>query len=210
MISMITDLNNLIRLKKSQIRLADEMLARAYHDDPVFTYFIPKNSERKRLSPYIFQFLLRYGVLYGEAYATSPNMEGVAIWLPYEKAEITPWRAIRSGFLSLYFRVGKEVISRMSHFTEYDYKLQYRHANFQHWYGFLMGVDLKFQGRGYASALMKPMLARADQEHLPFYLETHKERNVSVYKHYGFKVVEKDTIPGTHITHWAMLRKKSS
>ena len=45
----------------------------------LFAFFIPDASERKNKSHYIFEFLIRYGVLYGEAYATSSNLEGVAV-----------------------------------------------------------------------------------------------------------------------------------
>jgi hypothetical protein len=51
------------------------------------------------------------------------------------------------------------------------------------------------------------MFARMDTEHLPCYLETHNQKNVPIYRHYGFKVVEEDIVPGTEITHWAMLRQ---
>jgi len=206
----ITNLKDLFRLTKTQIKPAARMFARAFHDDPVFSYFIPDAFKRKNKSPFIFEFIIRYGLLYGEAYATSPNLEGVVMWLPYEKAEMTLWRIIRSGGFSLYFRVGKDVVSRMIFYTEYAYCLQARLAPFPHWYGFLMGVDPVFQGKGHASALIKPMLDRLDRKHLPCYLETHKEKNVSIYKHYGFELIHEETIPRTSINHWIMLRKPIS
>jgi hypothetical protein len=51
------------------------------------------------------------------------------------------------------------------------------------------------------------MLARIDEEGLPCYLETLVERNVLLYKHFGFKVIEKAAIPRTDLTSWAMLRE---
>jgi GNAT superfamily N-acetyltransferase len=98
----------------------------------------------------------------------------------------------------------------MSFYTEYAYHLQARLAPFPHWYGFLLGVDPVFQGKGYASALIMPMLTRLDRERLPCYLETHKEKNVSIYKHYGFKLIHEETIPRTSINHWVMLRDPAS
>ena len=204
---MVTDLNNLVRLTKSQIKPAGEMFARAFQDDLLYVYFIPDAFERKNKLHYIFECLIRYGVFYGEVYAISPNLEGVAMWLP-SKAEMTVWRMIRSGVVSLYFKVGKKVVSSMLAFLKYAFKVHNRHAHFPHWYLALIGVDPMFQGRDYASALIKAMLARIDQEHLPCFLETENEKNVSIFQHYGFKVVEVDTIPGTDINHWAMLREK--
>lgn len=52
------------------------------------------------------------------------------------------------------------------------------------------------------------MFARIDREGLPCYLETQDEQNVPLYQHFGFKVVNKSTIPETKLTNWAMLREK--
>jgi len=206
---MITDLNSLIRLTKAQIKPTAEMLARAFQDDPLFAYFISDALDRKNKLHHIFERLIRYGVLYGEVYAISPNLEGVAMWFPPGRAEMTMWRTIRCGGFSLYFKVGRKVVSKVLGFFNYAFKVHNRHAPFPHWYWGIIGVDPKFQGRGYASALIKPMLARIDQKHLPCYLETNNERNVPIFQHYGFEVVEVGTIPGTSVSNWAMLREKS-
>jgi hypothetical protein len=50
------------------------------------------------------------------------------------------------------------------------------------------------------------MLARRDEECIPCYLETIDEENISLYEHFGFKVVEKSAVPKTNLTNWAMLR----
>jgi len=207
---MATDSTNLVRLTKAQIKPAAEMLARAFQDDPLFAYFLADALERKNKLHHLFECLIRYGVLYGEVYAISPNLEGVTVWFPPGRADMTMWRTIRCGGFSLYFKVGRKVVSRVLGFFNYAFKVHNRHAPFPHWYGGLIGVDPKFQGRGYASALMKPILARIDQEHLPCYIETENEKNVSIFQNYGFKVVEVDTIPGTDVNNWAMLRMESS
>ena len=206
---MVTDLNNL-RLTKSQIKPVGEMLARAFQDDPLFAYFIPDAFERKNKLHCIFECLIRYGVLYGEFYAISSDLEGAAIWFPSEQAKMTLWRVIRCGALSLYFKVGRKVVSRVLAFFNYAFMVHNRHAPFPHRYLGVIGVDPKFHGKGYASALIKPMLTRIDQEHLPCYLETENEKNVAIFQHYGFKVVESDNIPGSDVNNWAMLREKSS
>ena len=89
---MGADLNDLVRLTKAQIKPAAETLVQAFQDDPLIAYFIPDASERNNKSPYIFHLLIRYGLLYGEVYAISPNLEGVAVWLPSEKAGSRPTR----------------------------------------------------------------------------------------------------------------------
>jgi hypothetical protein len=51
------------------------------------------------------------------------------------------------------------------------------------------------------------VLARVDEEGLPCYLETLEEKNVRLYEHFGFKMIEKSAIPETGLTNWAMLRE---
>ena len=207
---MTTDLKNLVRLTKSQIKPSAEMIARALQDDPLITYLIPNSTERKNKSHILFEGMIRYGVLYGEVYATSSNLEGVAVWIPSEKVDFTMWRLIRSGFLSILFGLGRKAISRMLSFADYTTSLHKSHAPFPHWYLFVIGVDPIFQGKGYASKLLRPMFARIDQEHFPCYVETENEKNISFYQHFGFKVVEEGTIPETNTPHWAMLREAYS
>jgi len=115
---------------------------------------------------------------------------------------------VRSGAFSMMLKMGAGSIGRMTRYGEYATAMHKRHAPFRHWYFQAIGVDPVFQGKGYAGALLKPMLARIDTEHLPCYLETQNQKNVPIYQHYGFKVVEEGTIPGTETGHWAMLRQK--
>ena len=76
----------------------------------------------------------------------------------------------------------------------------------QHWFLQAIGVSPQYQGKGYASKLLRPMLLRIDKEGLPCYLETLEEQNVRLYEHFGFKVIEESNVPNTNLTNWAMLR----
>jgi hypothetical protein len=58
--------------------------------------------------------------------------------------------------------------------------------------------------------LLKPILARIEQEHLPCYLSTQREENIRIYQRYGFEVVEDIEIPGTDMRTWGMLRGNPS
>jgi len=205
---MATDIDNLFRLREARVKPAAEMLARAFQNDSLYAYVIPNADERKKTLPYYFQFRIRYGVLYGEVYAISSNLEGLAVWVPSDKIHMTQWRMFRAGGFSLYLKAGNNVISRLNSIEDYVFSIHRRHADFPHWHLSPIAVDLSFQGKGYARTLLKAMLTRIDQEELPCFLETQSEKNVSIYQRYGFKVVERGVIPGTEIPHWAMLREK--
>ena len=200
---MVTDLNNLYRLKSTQIKPAAEMVTRAFLDNPGIVYYFPDEHERKSKLPYMFRYSIRRGILYGEVYATSPNLEGVAVWLLSENIHMT------SG-LSILKKLGKKNVSKLMSFVGYLASVHKRHAPFKHWYLLGLAVNPDYQGKGYASTLLKAMFARIDKERLPCYLETQNEKNLPIYQHYGFKVVEESIVPDTQITNWAMLREKVS
>jgi len=204
---MTNDLGNLVRLTKSQVKPACKMLARAFQDDPLCTYWIPDARKREDLLAPIFEVIIRYGVSYGRVYATSIDLEGVAAWQPPGKAKMSAWATMLSGGFSLVPKVGIRVISRMQSYDKYASALHHRLADFPHWYLAPMGVDPVFQGRRHGATLIKAMLARLDEEDLPCYLETHKEKNMEMYRHYRFTVVETGVIPGTEVKHWSMLRR---
>ena len=204
---MSTDLKDLLRLNKSHIKPAAEVLTRAFRNDPLLQHCFPDELERERIAPYFFQYMLSYGVRHGEIYATSPNLEGIAAWLTSDNYPMTFGRLIRSVPLSIMFSLGRWGGARMRYFGEYIDAVHKRLAPFKHWYLLIIGVDPQFKGKGYAGKLLRPMFARIDEEGLPCYLETLGEKNVTLYEHFGFRMVEKSAIPETKLTSWAMLRE---
>ena len=60
---------------------------------------------------------------------------------------------------------------------------------------------------GIASKLLRPMLEFCDMENMVCYLETNKEKNVSLYQHYGFQLAEQRIVPKSNVMHYAMTRK---
>jgi ribosomal protein S18 acetylase RimI-like enzyme len=200
---------SLIRLQKDQIGPAAEMLARAFRLDPKMAHFIKDEAMREELSRHVLEFELRYGMRYGEVYATSPGMEGVAVWLPSDKAEITFLRALLVGALKLRRDIGPANLQTVLDFSDNIDAIHRHCVTGPHWYLFFIGVAPEHQGKGYARRLIRPMLARLDREGLSCYLVTENEKNVALYEHYGFAVVNRSTIPGTTVNNWAMLRKAS-
>ncbi len=75
-----------------------------------------------------------------------------------------------------------------------------------HWYLMILGVDPPRHGQGVGGALLAPMLARADAEGLPCYLETAKNRNVRFYQKHGFRVLVEDTMSENGFRFWTMRR----
>ena len=203
---MIAETGNLIRLSRDDVQPASRMLGRAFRDYPLLAHAVPDGATREREAAYFCQYDLYCGIRYGEAYATSPRMEGVAVWLTSDHLPLALWRVLRAVPWSVTAgfgrRVGRKLLSPIRYIDSRHEAL----APFPHCFLSLIGVAPDHQGRGYAGALLRPMLASFDARGLPCYLETMVERNVARYEHFGFRVLEQSAVPGTRLTSWAMLR----
>ncbi|HQE91695.1 MAG TPA: GNAT family N-acetyltransferase [Anaerolineae bacterium] len=196
-----------IRLTRAQIKPAAHVLARAFADEPLWKYFIPDATRRHQKIYYVFRLMVSYGVRYGEGYATSPNLEGVAIWLPSERAKMSLWDQILHGAIPAFFNLGIQTTAHISATDAYIENVHARNAPFPHQYLSVIGVEPAYQGQGYAGALLRPMLARLDAAGQPCYLETHTEPNMQIYQHYGFEVCDAGTFPNSDTRYMAMVRQ---
>ena len=196
-----------IRLDKSYVRAAAEVLSRAFYDDPLFTYFIPDALQRRNKLHHVFEMLVRYSVSYGEVYATSPDLEGIAVWLPSDRVEMTLWRGIRNGGLSIILNLGLRSTFTQLSVSDLMCSIHKCHILSPHWYPYLLGVELELRGKGYASNLVNVVLDRTDREGLVCYLDNTNEKNLPMYQHYGFRVVEEYKVPKSGVSLWAMLRE---
>jgi ribosomal protein S18 acetylase RimI-like enzyme len=205
---MTEGLPDLVRLTKADLESAAEVAARAFRNYPLMIYFHPDASENEQQLSLIFRTPLRYGLLYGEVYATSPNLEGLAVWLPFDKARRTFWRNLRSGGLAASLRTSRKVRARQKAFGSQVDAIHRRHAASVQWYLQLLAVDPSHQGKGYGSTLLRSMFARLDAAGASSFLETHVPENVEIYRHHGFKVVEEIGLPGAdNVITVAMLRE---
>ena len=69
----------------------------------------------------------------------------------------------------------------------------------------LLGTRPDRQGTGVARGLLEPMLARADDDHLPVFLETGARANLAFYERFGFGQLAEKTVPSGPVV-WGMLR----
>ena len=181
------------------------LVAEAMAEDPLQRYlFPPAAAEAERT---LFRLVAAYGIRQGNLLATSRNLEGVAFWqTPQDRSWVGVAPVLREG-LRLLAQGGASGVARLVRASAYTFRRHHRHAPFPHWYLGLLAVRPRHQGRGFASLLLHPVLASLEREHLPCYLETNTPQNVSLYRHFGFRVVEESVIPGTPVRLWCLLKK---
>ena len=203
---MNSEIESIVPINKRQAEPAIEALKNAFKETYSVKYYLPNGVNREKAIRCFLSIGVQTGIKYGEVYATSSNYEGVAIWMYSDNLPITTWKMLGSVSPMAVLGFVRNGGLKMMRVGEYVEKAHKRLAPSKHWYLQTISVDPKFQGKGYAGKLIRPMLAKIDIQHLPCYLETFEEKNASIYERFGFKVIERSPIPQTPLENFAMLR----
>lgn len=199
-----------IRLDPSMKKRAAKVYARAFFDYPLFTFYYPDRARRERHLASHFEVVVNYGFLYGQNY-TTPDITGVACWLPPGSTDTTWLRLIRAGGLPIFPKVG--IIRSWTHVSkqeDYTVKVHNEIMPGSHFYLWAIGVDPEYQGMGIGKTLIKPGLDQADEQGVPIYLETLNEKNVLYYQKLGFDLIRTESVPGFDLKFWCMVRPPRS
>ncbi len=204
---MIEDTGSLVRPAPQDASRIAAMIAAAMNDYPLIGYFFPVAAERRlRLAQGLFGLLVDLGIRQGTLLSTSPRNEGIACWQPPEASIRIGNLRVLGGGLKLLAQAGPAAMRRMIGAYAFGLRARRRHAPGPHWYLIQIAVDPAHQGQGHAGALLRPVLAHLQRVGLPCYLETHQRRNVPLYEHFGFRVVEELLLPGSAVRQWCMLK----
>jgi GNAT superfamily N-acetyltransferase len=204
----MTDAHKVIQLEPRKKAQAAQMLARAFMADPIYTALLPDDVEREPALERLFGGVLGYSLVHGLVHST-PAAEGVAAWLSPGNTTVTFWRMIRAGLglpLSM-MRLSAQARRRFMDSLMYMDEIHKRLVPGPHWHLWVLGVEPRRQGQGIGERLLEPVLARADQDALPCYLETETENNVAFYRRRGFEVVSDGIVPDLEVRLWTMLRE---
>lgn len=181
-------------------------LARAFAHDPFYTYVVGDAPERNQRMRDGWTGLLRHTSDKLSTTYTTDDHAGVAIWHPpgYGGASFIGSLRLMPSVLRLAggFRRLREVSRAVAALEQH----RHRHVPAPHFYLSALGVEPDRQGSGLGTALVQPILERADQGRVAAYLEAATARNVLLYERLGFAVVEEMTLPGTDVHGWLMLR----
>jgi len=160
--------------------------------------------------PWFMEAWAKYCRKHGEAYATAGSVQGAALWIPPGKYPLSTAGMLLAGLMFVPLKFGRAAFGRLMSSLSYYEQLHKHDVPGRHWYLATLGVDPPRQGQGIGSALLRPMLARADAEGLFCYLETEKEENVPFYRRHGFEVAAEHDLPNGGPHFWTMKRKPQS
>jgi ribosomal protein S18 acetylase RimI-like enzyme len=135
-------------------------------------------------------------------------MEGVIAWVPGKYADITPWRAIRSGAMGAGMRIGLNASKKMGTVFKQIIEDRRKHmAGTPYLYVMMVGVATELQGQGFGRKLIGAAIEKTEREGLHLYLETETEENVKMYEHFGLRLLKRITLPTVNLPMWEMVRE---
>lgn len=190
--------------RKDDIRELSSTLARAFYDDPVMMWLLPKQQARTAKLRRLFATMTRHHHLARggvEVACDGVAIGAAALWDPPNQWQET-WRGqlmmsptfIRVfGLRSAQGQAVQELMKRV-------------HPEEPHWYLAVIGSDPTVRGKGFGQVLMESRLRRVDAEHAPAYLESTKQENIGYYQRYGFEVTGEIVLPDGGPTMWPMWR----
>lgn len=174
---------------RADAREAADVLARAFHNDPVFTWFLPVEDTRNRRSRRYFETELRHESLRRggvEVARDSGRIAGVAVWFPPGTFPPGTLFGTEVDALPGYVRAFGRRISVSARYMSVAVRT---HPHEQrHWYLALIGVEPSRQGQGVGGALLRSRLERCDKQGVAAYLEASNPEDVPLYEHFGFQV----------------------
>ena len=192
-------------VKDSDLERLADVATDAYVDYPLHNW-LTKGKYDRTASKLIMQITLKTMTKDAVIYADSEEMNGFAVWIPFGFTGSKTLPFLFSGGLKLIFHSGLGIIGRLLTYETYAMNLKKEYTDNYDWYLYNLSIKKDAQGKGIASKLLRPMLGFCDDEKMVAYLETNKESNVSLYKHYGFELKKEELIPKSTVMHYAMVR----
>ncbi len=185
-----------IQVQQDSQRAVD-ILARAFHDDPVMNWM----SGHPQFIRTFFNITLPIFLPDGLTYIDEQG-KGAAAWLPpHQKLH---WPVTPHNLWQMFKVCGIRGFSRFAMGGLASAKF---HPGEPHYYLFLIGVLPEYKGQGIGSTLMSHVLRKCDQQNLPAYLENSKRENLAFYQGHGFEVVDEIRFTRKAPTVWLMWRE---
>jgi len=195
------------QLPRSDIIRAAPVLAAAFRQDPIWRRLFESEPRPDRRQA-AFAAPLRFCRRYGTVYATSPLLEGIAAFVPGERADMTFARMILSGGIVSGLRMGMGLARRMMPvFQPVQADRKQNMLGRLYVYLLVLGVAPEHQGKGWGGRLLRAVIEYCRQRDRSLYLETETESNVLMYERFGFRTVKTITLPKLNLPMWEMVRE---
>jgi GNAT superfamily N-acetyltransferase len=201
----------IFQLEHAQTDIAAEVAAKAFENDPVFGYLLPKDQKlRFQALTRLMSRAIAYCVDHQCSYTTL-DIQGIAAWVPPGGFSSHPLQLLKMLFqLQLYLLPSQVGWNRLGRWLSFLVATEVAHqqdmGGLPHWYLGIMVVHPALQGQGLGSQLLQPILQRASNEGLPCYLITFTEQAVQFYQKNGFEIVRHQKLASNAPPFWTLKR----
>ena len=192
----------LYRVQREDLPKLQELLTECFAEDPLYLSLIPDEDTRKRLLPELFECDLTEFFENCEIYADSRDLNGILVvadssvhvnpiqyFLTEMRARLKTDEYLIKEDMSLrtlwHFILGRDYLN--SSWTDQLHQQRRLHIIY-------LAVRPSMQHHGISALLMEEAITYASKNRMMISLETHNEKNVDMYRHFGFKlfgIVEK-------------------
>jgi len=182
---------------------AASICAHAFFNDELDKYFFPNESIRIPKQEMLYRYFLRRNMK--NVHTTSKDLEGFMVAeRPGSHNDELTISDLFMGFSLM--KLGTGTIKKMINFQLNAIKIRKQLIKDPYWYVVLIAIAPEFQGQGFASKLLKPLLLQAEREKEPVFLETHNPKNIPIYEKLGFKIIDSTIIEHTCLYHYCLIK----
>jgi ribosomal protein S18 acetylase RimI-like enzyme len=189
-------------VSETDVPRLSQALARAFHNDPVMSWIYPDGSRRlQRLERGFALYLRKISLRHDACYAID-GLLGGALWMPPGTWRLDVLEQL--WLLPAIARVAGRNLPRLFRIVD---AMESKHPDDPHYYLAAIGIEPEWQGRGFGSALLRPVLERCDGEGLPAYLEASTWRSRALYERNDFELVQELNFAEDAPPLWLMWRE---
>jgi ribosomal protein S18 acetylase RimI-like enzyme len=174
------------------------MLARAFYDDPMWMFLEPDPAKRMKSCAWVQERWARLVAPLRASWVAEEDgvITGAALWFPPGKYGVSASQIRRAGFLRMPVDLGVRWTAWARPIFNEGVQHQEALMKEPYWVLDVLGVDPARQRSGVGRALISKGLALADEEKIPSFVVTHKERNVIYYQQFGFVLIDQYVVRG--------------
>lgn len=181
-----------LKLGQEHVSLAADVLSDSFMDNPMMIYLFPQIKIRKKILPIAFKSVVMRVVNKGEIYATSDKMEGI-LWIE-RKGHATPnlVKSLIKATRYVYPQILPILLRKVTKIRKIGFSMGKYYQKPQNFVRIsIIAVDKEHRGKKFMSQMVRAVFNEVDNTDLYCLVETETELNVEIYRHLGFKLVEK-------------------
>lgn len=199
--------------KYEDIEAISKLILEGFSEDPKMEYQL-RNLERKQIIlKSIAESQVREFIDKAEVY-TIDNCTGAMLGYNSKNIDF-------NGFMEILIKMNnklveilteqemKTLISTSEVLSEVDNITWFNEIPEEYYHLMTIVIDKQFKGRGIFRRLISPLLKECDEKKIPILLETHNDKNIDIYKHFGFDIVKEFSDENLDFKQYCMIRQPS-